>query len=123
MVQFGRKKKLTDYIYTRPTILVLLVILFLLSISVYDRYTIEREMAERRSKVESEQVDLIDRKEDIQAKVDYLSGERGIEEEVRKNFDVAKEGEQVIILLGEEDEDNEFEVEEEKSTKWYRFWR
>jgi hypothetical protein len=35
----------------------------------------------------------------LESKVEYLENERGIEEELRNRFDVAKEGEQVIILL------------------------
>ena len=122
MPQFGKKKQFTDYFYTRPVAFVLGVVCVLLAVSVYERFTIEREMAERRAQVEQEQQELVERKQYIQDQVEYLEGERGIEEELRKRFDVAKEGEQVIILLGEDDEDVVESSEPEERSKWYEFW-
>ncbi len=123
MANFGRKKKFTDYLYTKPVILVLFLIFIFLTISVYERYTIEREMSHRRSEIEAEQKALTVRKDEIQKKVDYLQAERGIEEELRKKFDVAKEGEQVVILLGETYQETPPEEEPKEVKKWYQFWR
>jgi len=123
MPQFGKKKQLTDYLYTRPVAFLLGVVFVLLVFSVYNRFTIEREMAARRVEVEMKQQELEERKDSIKKEVEYLEGERGIEEELRKRFDVAKEGEQVIILLGE-DEAEAVEINEpEERNKWYQFWR
>lgn len=123
MVQFGKKKKITDYIYTKPVIAVLFIVVVLLGRSVYARYMVERDMLQRRHVVEQEQIELRQRKEAMQEKVEYLEGDRGIEEEVRKRFDVAKEGEQVVILLGEDKEEEVEATEEVASKKWYQFWR
>ena len=38
----------------------------------------------------------------MQAKIDYLNSERGLEEEIRDKFNVAKEGEEVIVIVGPE---------------------
>lgn len=123
MVQFGKKKNITDYLYTKPVIVILLIVLVFLVVSAYKRYQVERDMAERRHEAEQEQRDLMDRKVEIEAKVEYLEGERGIEEEVRKRFDVAKEGEQVVILLGEDEDEDVEVVEKPIHKKWYQFWR
>jgi hypothetical protein len=37
----------------------------------------------------------------LDEKVNYLENERGIEEELRNRFDVAKEGEKVVVILEE----------------------
>lgn len=122
-MQFGRKKALTDYLFNKGVIFILVVIVIFLVMSVYERYTIEREMAARRATTEAEFATLEARREQLESKVEYLSGERGIEEEVRKNFDVAKDGEQVVILLGDgaaaPDEEAVIPVE----SPWYLFWR
>lgn len=123
MPKFGRKKTVFDYIYSKPTIAVLMILVIFLGVSVFERYQVEREMAERRMATEEEYEALQGRKMELQKKVDYLAGERGIEEEVRKHFDVAKEGEQVVILLGEEDKPAPIEPEPETRKKWYQFWR
>lgn len=56
-------------------------------------------MSERRSEKESQLEILKERKAVLEDKVKYLSDDSGVEAEVRKHFDVAKAGEQVIVLL------------------------
>ena len=70
-----------------------------LSKSVYDRYVIERDMSARRLEAEAELQKLQTRKDSLQEKIDYLRDDRGIEAEIRKHFDVVREGEQVVVLL------------------------
>ena len=58
-----------------------------------------------RAKLETRKAELTElqnRAELLETKVEYMKDERGIEEELRSRFDVAKEGEQVIILLDSE---------------------
>lgn len=94
--------------------------------SVWERYIVEREMHERREEAEMNLSDLEFRKQDLQTKVQYMTEERGVEEELRQNFDVALPGERVFILTGESDTQSE-EVTSTASTTadtspWYRFW-
>jgi cell division protein FtsB len=123
-MKFGKQNQYKSYLYSRPTAFLLFIVTVLLSMSVYERFTVERDMSQRRAKAESELKRLHDRMIQIDKRVEYLEGERGIEEEIRKNFDVAKEGEQVIILTGEEPKEaidvNPTEIE---PTPWYMFWR
>jgi hypothetical protein len=119
---FGKKKTITYYLYSKPVIAVLLIIVVFMSISVYHRFTVEREMSERRAEMEEERQNLIERKAELEERVDYLSGDRGIEEEIRTHFDVAKEGEQVVIIVDKEEEQKpEIPVIPEKKP-WYVFW-
>ena len=68
---------------------------------------------------------LQDRKDSLEEQVQYLSDDRGIEAEMRRQFDVALEGEKVVVILDEKKENVEplatSTVETEK--KWYQFWR
>lgn len=123
-MKFGKQNSYKAYLYSRPVIVVLLVLVALLSRSVYERLGVERDMSDRRARAEAELERLQDRKVQIEDRVEYLEGERGIEEEIRKNFDVAREGEQVIILTGEEKKKS-IATDEEKIDKspWYQFWR
>jgi cell division protein FtsB len=123
-MKFGKQNSYKAYLYSRPVIVVLLVLVALLSRSVYERLGVERDMSDRRARAEAELERLQDRKVEIEDRVEYLEGERGIEEEIRKNFDVAREGEQVIILTGEEKKKS-ITTDEEKIDKspWYQFWR
>jgi uncharacterized membrane-anchored protein YhcB (DUF1043 family) len=122
MASFGKKKKITEYLYTIPAIVILVVIAGFLAVAVYQRFTVEQEMAIRKAEVEKERQELIERKAQLEERVEYLSGDRGIEEEIRKHFDVAKEGEQVVIIVDKQDEEKEVEVEIEEKKPWYQFW-
>lgn len=122
MASFGKKKKLTDYLYSRPVLAVLGIVVILTAFAVYQRFVVEREMAARRMEVEKEKQELIQRKAELEEKVEYLSGERGIEEEIRKHFDVAKEGEQVVIIVDKEVPDTAAKVEVKDEKPWYQFW-
>ncbi len=98
--------------------------LFLLWV-VYDRYSIERDMAERRAEAEVHVTELEARKEHIKNKVEYLGSERGMEAEMRRNFDVAQPGEQVVIIVDEEKKDSEITPLQPiaDTPPWYIFWR
>ena len=122
MASFGKKKTITEYLYSRPVVFLLGVLVVFLSVSVYERYTVEREMAKRKAETENERQELLDRKIMLEERVRYLNGERGIEEEIRTHFDVAKEGEKVIILVGEENPPTEIEVSPSPTKPWYQFW-
>jgi cell division protein FtsB len=134
MFDFHEKRKMKAILYSKTVFAVLILIAALLSVSVYNRFVI----------AEDTRVKLEDRREDLEAlemraavlqeKVDYLENERGIEEELRNRFDVAKEGEQVIIILEEKEKKTEKteggtgEIVESKETgfgsllKLLKFW-
>lgn len=97
------KHLLPTILYSRVTLIIVIGLCVFLALSVYERYTIEREMADRRVNAELELELLKERKDELTKKVDYLSAEYGIEAEIRKHFDVARKGEQVVIIIDDED--------------------
>jgi len=97
-----KKSSWKSVLWSRVTLAILLVLVIGLSFSVYNRFKIERQMAERRTEKEQQLNLLKERKDSLEEKVKYLSNDSGVEAEVRKHFDVAKEGEQVVILLEDE---------------------
>jgi len=95
--------------------------------SAYVRYDIAMEMKDRRIQAEQQAAALQARKDALEEEVQYLSNERGIEAEMRRQFDVALEGEQVVVIVEDE---NDGPIVEPLSTstkleepKWYQFWR
>ena len=123
MLQFYQKRSLRGWLHSPIAIGVLgLIILFMISV-VYQRYTIEQEMVDRRVEAEAKLKMLEDRRAELEKKVEYLSNERGIEAEMRRNFDVARPGEQVVIIL---DDEKKPEIEpldvKEIERPWYKFW-
>lgn len=123
MARFGKKKNLTEYLYTKPAVFVLLLVTVFLSTAVYQRFLIERKTASLQAEMEIQRQELLERKALLEEKVEYLSGDRGIEEEIRKHFDVAKEGEQVVILVGNEQPAAAAIAPVIEEEPWYIFWR
>lgn len=125
MFDFYQKRKLRGFIGSRYTQAVLLVLALLIAWSAYGRFTIALEMQERRERVEAEAAALEARKDSLEAQVRYLSDERGIEAEMRRQFDVAKDGEQVVVIVDPQSE-NEIEPlasSTNEKVPWYQFWR
>ena len=56
----------------------------------------------------------------LEEEIERLSTERGVEEEIRSKFDVARAGEQVLVIVDAKEEDVLLESEEEVSA-WQRF--
>ena len=124
MLQFYQKRSIRGWLHSPLSLAILaIIILFMISV-VYQRYTIEKEMVSRREEAEAHLKLLEDRRAELEKKVEYLSNERGIEAEMRRNFDVARPGEQVVIIL---DEEKKSEIEPLQKTQaedkpWYKFW-
>jgi len=124
MLEFYKKKSWWAVLYSPLMIVVLVVAIGVLGKEVHERYTIEREMAERRMEVERRLGELRERRDLLKDKVDYLSHERGIEAEMRRNFDVVQEGERVVIILDDENQSNIQPLSQPAppSSPWYKFW-
>jgi cell division protein FtsB len=125
MFDFHQKRKMKTVFGSRFTQSILIIVSFFVIMSAGNRYMIAREMAERRSAAELEIQALQDRRETLEAEVQYLSNERGVEAEMRRQFDIAREGEQVVIIIEDENESGQNEAIEATSTPsraWYRFW-
>jgi len=93
----------------------------------YNRYVIEREMSSRQLDAENELKILEQRRDTLQKKVDYLSNDRGIEAEMRRNFDVAREGEKVVVILDDVQSTSQIKVLlptiSTTTRVWYKFWQ
>ncbi|MFA7193407.1 MAG: septum formation initiator family protein [Candidatus Paceibacterota bacterium] len=112
MREFSRKRKVRQMIFSVPVLILLCIILFFVakgSWGVYKKYSLSK------SELENSQADLTvleEKKQTIEAKIEKLQTETGIEKEIRSKFDVAREGEKLIVIV--EDKVTEEIVVEEK---------
>ena len=125
MLDFYQKRKLKNVLQSHITLVILLLLLIPLLLSVHERYQMEREMAAKRAEIEVELNELRARKASLEETVLYLQDERGIESEIRRHFDVAKEGEQVVIIIDEEEIPALATTSEPRlePSPWWMFWR
>jgi len=101
MVSLQQKRLWRRVLSSRWVQALLLVVLLVVASSAYGRYQVAREMALRQERLAQELAELEVRREQLRAQVEYITSERGMEAEMRRQFDVAREGEQVVIILEE----------------------
>lgn len=104
MFSFQQKRQLKKVFTSRAIHVVLLIVCIAVGWSAYGRYKITQEMAQGRARAEAEVVELQKRKAELEERVNYITNERGIEAEMRRQFDIARDGEQVVIILDKEAE-------------------
>ncbi len=110
-------------IYIQAILLLLVLTVFW---SAYVRYDIAMEMVYRRDLAEQKALTLKIRKDDLKKEVEYLTSERGIEAERRRQFDL--EGEKVVVIVEKSDDGVEImplgtSTKDTDHKKWYQFWR
>lgn len=99
MREFSRKRKVRQVMFSVPVLILLFIILFFVakgSWGVYKKYSLSK------SELENSQSDLAaleEKKQTIENKIKKLQTETGIEKEIRSKFDVAKEGEKLIVIV------------------------
>jgi cell division protein FtsB len=102
MLDFYQKRKLRTICNSRITQGLLAVVAFIMLWNAFERYTIADAMGDRRELIEQEAATLEARKAALEADVEYLRDERGIEAAMRRQFDIALPGEEVVVILEDE---------------------
>ena len=102
---FRRKRQFKRVLYSTGVIVVLGVIVFLLGNATWDVYQKAKITDERRQEALNELTRLQKQEATLQDQLKRLQTDRGIEEEVRTKFNVAKEGENVITIVSPQNEE------------------
>ena len=106
--------------------ILLLILIGLLSTQVLDQYQSAKMTQERRQQSETDFYQREAERQQLADQVGALHDSYVIESEIRRHFDVAKAGEDVIIILDpppDESLEQEAQVDEEEALQpWFRFW-
>ena len=118
MFDFHEKRRFRRLLYSKVTLIILGLIVIWLFFVVGNMYKKERDTRLKRI----EQVEVLDelkeRETALQEEIDRLSTEKGIEAEIRSKFEVGKEGEKVIIIVNNPEEESVPETDSKKG-----FWQ
>jgi len=102
MREYQRKKKIRQYLYSKLALGVLLVLTLLIAKAAWNVYSKEQGSRASMSRAEQELAALKARHAQLSRSIERLKTEQGIEAEIREQFQVAKPGEQMVVLVGEE---------------------
>jgi cell division protein FtsB len=111
------KRKGKSKFYSKLIILALIVVIVFLARGTYGVYQKSQESREKLSVSEEKLFEMEEREESISKKIDKLNTESGIEEQIRRQYDVAKEGEEAIVII----QGDEIPITEEEKTRFEGF--
>ncbi len=109
MKQFQEKKKIKAKMYSKPVLIGLIVLMLLLTKGVVNIFMKYRESVVAEKIARARLAELEERKESLEADIENLQSEQGVEEELRKKYNVGNPGEKMIVVINEEGEKNEAE--------------
>jgi cell division protein FtsB len=103
MYDFHEKKRARRRLYSPLTFIILGALIFIVLYNVWDMYQKSRRTAEALQKTRDAYDVLAAREGFLEERLEQLSTEAGVESEIRERFGVAKAGEEVIVVLSEEE--------------------
>ncbi len=116
MLDFQQKRKLRSRLYNAPVLGFLGLLVILAIHSSWNVYQKQRESENLLRLAQVQSVELQKRDEELKTKIANMQTEQGMEEEIRSKFNVAKSGENVVVVLPSDDSTN-------TSTTTVSFWQ
>lgn len=122
MQEFQEKRKLRKIIFSRKVLVLLAFISAFLIFSTAKVYIKSRNAVSKNEEVKNEVADLEQRKFDLQKEISRLQSESGAEAEVRKKFNVQKPGEETLVIV-EKNNENDKINQGESSGFFTKIWQ
>ncbi len=116
MRSFQKRGKLWRLMQSKFFLLVLGIIILAFFFSMFSFTGKMEETSRNRKILEEKIVELEKSKEKLNYDITRLKTEEGIEENIREKFGLAKEGENMILII---DDKNSTETEEEAGLSWF----
>lgn len=118
---YRARARFKRFLFSKTVAVVLAAVFVFFAQAAWGMYEKSVEARERADRVRSELEALEARYAKVQADIQRLSDERGIEEEIRTRFMVAKEGEEVLVITGNTAEKSRI-VPNKKSDRGFVEW-
>jgi cell division protein FtsB len=126
MFDFYQRRKIKSFLTMPITRVILLILALWMCWGAYTRYEKAELVKVRRVETEQELEHLKKQKEALEKQVKYLSDDRGIEAEMRRQYDVTLPGEQVVVIVDPQKATTSSASTSkavEEDVPWYLFWR
>ncbi|MFH1626879.1 MAG: septum formation initiator family protein [bacterium] len=99
MKNFQQKKQFHKIIYSKLSIIILLILIIFLIKPTYNIYKKSKLSSDNYNEIKKNYENLENRKNMLESGINKLKTDNGIEEEIRSKFNVAKSGETVIKII------------------------
>ena len=102
MKNFQARRRLRQFVYSWPVVIIFLIILILLARATWSAYAKYSFSDDKRKEAERSLDTLLARKSALTADIINLRTPRGIERAIRSKFEVVLPGEEVFVIVDEE---------------------
>ncbi|MAZ67170.1 hypothetical protein CL652_00110 [bacterium] len=116
MLRIKEKHLLQKIIFGKAGLVALVIVFALFANGTWSVYKKASFARENRKMAEKDLTELRSREAALQAELNRLNTERGLEEELRQKFDVGRKGERLVVLV--DAPDTELVTEFAKPTVW-----
>ncbi len=99
MLEFQEKRRLRNFLYSRVTLIVLLVAIFFLLNAVWKVYQKQDLTKDNLAKAAANLQGLQAREKMLSSEIERLKTESGTEQEIREKYGLVKPGEEVITVV------------------------
>ena len=103
MLEFQEKRKLRRFIYSKITLIILIVVIGFVIKAVWGVYEKQSLTKDNLEKISINLDSLQAREKMLSSEIERLKTEEGIEEEVREKYGLVKPGEEVIVVVNSDE--------------------
>ena len=103
MKEFQRKRTIKRVLYSRGSLLVLIILMLLVGKAAFGMYLKERESKRQLLRATEELAALSAREKELSASITRLQTPEGVEAEILEQFPVTKPGEKMVVIVEEKD--------------------
>ncbi len=122
MLLFQERKKIRKILYSKVTLALLLVAFVFVSRGTWQIYSKASRARVEKEKVAQELVEMEKHTAELVKNIERLKSDRGIEEEIRHRFTVALPGEEVVVVVDENDKKSKDGETDGERSFWARFF-
>jgi cell division protein FtsB len=119
MRNFQKKGRLKYLMQSKLFLIFFGIVILAFIYSIFNFVGKTEEASRNRKIAENKIIELEKSKEKFNSDINKLKTEKGIEENIREKFGLAKEGENMILVV---DDKNSAEMTQEKDTGGFFFW-
>mgnify|MGYP001558245715 CR=1 FL=1 len=123
MINFQQKRRLRNILHSRPVLVFLGILIIIFAWSVFDFMEKMRVTIENRKIVENKVLELEKKKEKLSSDINKLNTQGGVEESIRLKFGLAKEGEDVIVIVEDKNKPDAEVTSPEGFFSFLFFWK
>ena len=122
MREFQEKRKIRGFLYSKKIIILLLLVTALLFFSTIKVYLKSKNALSKNEEAKKELAELEKRKVGLEKDVNRFNTESGLEEEIRKNLNVQRPGEKVLVIVDKNAENSKIESGNELNDFFSKIW-